>query len=181
MAPWKDQDTTVQINETELQQNSQSPSTIPVLARWPINPKPLRSNRWTEKGLDAYDIILCLTPVALIIEAILCVVAAHQDRYNTGFWVDSIGNLTRELIRVNGQVSKRARESKYCDVILTAFISSQQLSPLSSSSYSLLSSNDMPYGELKLESLLRDLNSIKQVPVYQALSKQYGHCDHSIS
>ena len=105
MAYKKDRDSFINIPEVYPDHFSQKPATLPVVAEWPSNPQPLGSNVWVERGLDAYDIALCLTPVALMVEAILCIVAAYQDRTWTGFWVDGVGDLTRQLIRFNGQVS----------------------------------------------------------------------------
>jgi hypothetical protein len=103
------QKTEADVNVLVSEQDSEPPSsgsgTVPAVGRWPSNPQPLTANPWIERGLDAYDAVLCVTPVALMIQAVLCFVAAHRDSQWTGFWVDGVSNLTLQLIRVNSQVS----------------------------------------------------------------------------
>jgi hypothetical protein len=105
MAQEKDDDVTVLITEQDTERPSSNPGSTPPVGHWPSSPQPLTANPWIERGLDAYDAALCLIPVALMVQAVLCVVAAHRDSQWTGFWVDGVSNLTHLLIRVNGQVS----------------------------------------------------------------------------
>ena len=105
MAEKTEAEVTVLVTEQGSEPPSSSSGTVPAVGRWPSNPQPLTANPWIERGLDAYDAALCLMPVALMIQAVLCVVAAHRDSQWTGFWVDGVSNLTLQLIRVNSQVS----------------------------------------------------------------------------
>jgi hypothetical protein len=76
--------------------------------KWPAEPHPLTADPATERWLKAFDITLCLIPLALITKAILCIIASVLDKYNTGPFVDQVHDLTIYLIRFNHQVSFHA-------------------------------------------------------------------------
>ena len=55
--------------------------------------------------MDAYDLALCLIPVALMVKTVLCLVGERRDRYNIDYSIDRVSSLTIHLIRFNGQLA----------------------------------------------------------------------------
>lgn len=73
--------------------------------KWPAEPHPLTADPATERWLKAFDITLCLIPLALIAKAILCIIASVLDKDRIGPFVDQVHDLTIYLVRFNHQVS----------------------------------------------------------------------------
>ena len=81
--------------------------------KWPAEPHPLTADPATERWLKAFDITLCLIPLALIAKAILCIIASVLDKDRTGPFVDQVHDLTIYLIRFNHQVSFLSDEEEH--------------------------------------------------------------------
>lgn len=108
-------DYTASVTTTEVQSDAASDypirkdhetHTVPseVLIEWPAEPHALAPEPAKARWTLAYDIALCVVPLALIAKAVLCIVASVIDKGNSGYEVDMVSNLTRYLIRFNQQV-----------------------------------------------------------------------------
>lgn len=109
-------DSSINVDTTEvLDDNSslhpsshQNPThtTVPELPhQWPAEPVPLTPEPTTERWLLAYDIALCVIPLALIAKAVMCIVASVIDKKNTGWDVDKVHALTIYLLKFNHQLT----------------------------------------------------------------------------
>ena len=92
---------------------SSSPSTFdihyarhPYIAKWPTEPRPLKTSILSKTVYTFLDIFMCLAPVILLIKAGLVVIAARKDAGHTGTIEDPPSALTLNLIRFNTQVGE---------------------------------------------------------------------------
>lgn len=88
----------------QLATHTTSPELPP---RWPAEPHALTPEPATERWLLAFDVALCLVPLALIAKAVLCIVASVIDKGARGYLIDEVHALTLYLIRFNHQVTNQ--------------------------------------------------------------------------
>ena len=78
----------------------------PSIAKWPTEPRPLKTSIWSKTVYTFLDLLMCLAPIVLLIKAGLVVWASRRDTGRTGKLEDPPSALTLNLIRFNTQVCK---------------------------------------------------------------------------
>ena len=71
---------------------------------WPSQPQPLKAEAKIEYGLLAWDAFLCILPLCLFAKVILCVIAYHKNKNNTGPELYLTTFMTKYLIAFNSWV-----------------------------------------------------------------------------
>lgn len=95
----------VTVNAVETHQDNEYATQPTTLQQWPIEPGSIVADRRYDIFMTIYDIFLCAIPLFLIAKTSLCIYAHQLDKYNSGYSIDAVSQLTTLLLNFNDQVS----------------------------------------------------------------------------
>jgi hypothetical protein len=103
----KDQPTSTSVREVSSdgsKENAGRPAGDILPMTWPAEPQHLKPSKASKILNNAFDALLFIAPLALLVKCGLIIWAAHRDAGHTGEVGSPPSKLTAYLIRFNGQV-----------------------------------------------------------------------------